>query len=126
MSRHQSGSILNPGAAPTEIPEFKPIFGKIVVKVDKTPERTFGRIILPQRSADQSTIGTVHAVYEPTETSDGLIESQVKVGDKVLFGQFTGTAVSIGHDIFIICKEHDLLSVLIPAGDSVPDIEEVV
>lgn len=71
-----------------------------------------------------SNIGTIIAVYEATETPEGIIKPEVSVGDMVLFGQFTGTAVTIGRSLYVICREHDLLSVL-EYADPV-DIEEVV
>jgi len=106
------------------VPKFYPIFGKVVVKIDDAPERMYGKLHLPQRDRERSTIGKIHAVYAAEETLEGRIEPQVKVGDTVLFGQYTGTTIAIGRDLFIICKEHDLLCVL-DFEPSLP-IEEVL
>lgn len=91
---------------------FRPIFGKIVIKVEDPAEKRYGNIILPSRDRQYTTVGLVHAVYEAEETSEGTISPQVKVGDTVIFGQFTGTMITIDRETYIICKEHDLLSIL--------------
>ena len=105
-------------------PIFKPIFGKVVIKIDKQPERKYGSLYLPQKDRSSSTIGKVHAVYEGTETSEGYIEPQVSVGDTVIFGQFTGTALEMGKDLYVVCREHDLLTIIEFPGEK-PIIEEV-
>jgi chaperonin GroES len=125
MSRTHTTSV-GPGTIdPKAAPVFKPIFGKVIVKLDNQPERRYGSLFLPQRGQDRSSIGTIHAVYEPTETVDGKIEPQVKVGDTVVFGQFTGTLMQIGADSFVICREHDLLTVIQFPGDK-PNIDEII
>lgn len=109
-------------------PIFEPIFGKIVVKIEKNPERKYGNVILPQKNAMSSTMGKVYAVYQAEETPEGYVEPQVSVGDTVLFGQFTGTAINVGRDLFVICREHDLLTILRfdeEEGEK-PIIEEVI
>jgi chaperonin GroES len=94
------------------VPTFYPIFGKVVIKVEDVKERRYGQLYLPQSSAARSSIGIIHAVYEPEDTPDGRVEPQVKVGDTVIFGQFTGTVVTVGKEMYIICKEHDLLTIV--------------
>lgn len=107
------------------IPTFEPIFGKVVIRIEQVSERKYGSLVLPQRERGMASMGKVHAVYAAEQTADGLIEPQVKVGDTVIFGQFTGTAVSVGRETFVICKEHDLLTIIRPVGE-LPEIEEVV
>lgn len=111
---------------PNAIPSFRPVFGKVVIEVDMSTERTYGSLILPLQDPFRQSIGTVVAVYEATQLSDGsYIQPEVSVGDIVLFGQFTGTSVKIAGKVFVICKEHDLLSVLDFTTADVPLIEEV-
>lgn len=107
-------------------PVFKPIFGKIVIEIDMNPERKYGKIVLPQSSRERTSIGKIYAVYETEKDADGNdIGPRVKIGDTVIFGMFTGTTMSIGNKTFIICKEHDLLTIVEFPG-SVPIVEEVV
>jgi chaperonin GroES len=116
-----------PGTIPGDAePHFEPIFGKVIIKVTKDAERKYGSLYLPQRSMARSTIGTVHAVYKAATLSDGAVaEPEVSVGDTVIFGQFTGTTLEIGSELFVVCKEHDLLTkVSFPSGTP-PEIEEL-
>jgi chaperonin GroES len=114
------------GSIPAESKvEFLPIFGKVVIKIEENPERTYGNLYLPQRDSGRQTVGKVVAVYEPAETPEGRVEPQVAVGDMVIFGQYTGTILTVAREQYIICREHDLLTV-IKFSDSLPDIEEVL
>ena len=107
-------------------PIFEPIFGKIVIKVDQEPERMYGQLYMPQRSRDQTIIGKVYAVYPAATDGNEEIHPQVSIGDTVIFGQYTGTTINVNRDMFIICKEHDLLSIVRFPNDAIPDIEEVL
>jgi chaperonin GroES len=107
-------------------PEFEPIFGKIVIKVDEAPERKYGQLYLPQRDRERTVIGRIHAVYPAATDGNEEIHPQVSVGDTVIFGQYTGTSITINRELYIICKEHDLLSIVRFPDGQLPDIEEVL
>ena len=114
---------IDPNATPT----FYPVFGKVVIEVDTSTERTFGKLILPLQDPSRQSIGKIVATYELYTSPDGeRISPEVSVGDIVLFGQFTGTAVKIAGQTYVICKEHDLLARLeFSDGGAEPMIEEV-
>jgi len=99
--------------------EFQPIRGKIVIEITNT-EAKYGSLILPQRSMETRTIGTVYAVYEPFTSGHDLVEPQVEIGDKVIFGKFGGTNLAIGRRHFIVMREQDLLCVFTTLDEDMP------
>lgn len=104
-------------------PIFKPIFGKVVIKIDSDPDRMYGKLYLPQRERTRTSIGKVISVYESTVMDGEEIVPQVKLGDTVIFGQFTGTSIEIGNEVYIICREQDLLTIVEFPGER-PIVEE--
>ncbi len=107
----------------TEQPLFEPIFGKVVVKVENSNVHKRGSLFVPTPNVSLRTYGEVHAVYPATvEPGTGeVIEPQVKVGDKVLFGQYSGTEVSLGGSDYIIIREQDLLTIVHFRADEMDD-----
>jgi co-chaperonin GroES (HSP10) len=90
---------------------FDPMPGKIVAKV-RTTEQQSGIILLSDPRF--SRIAEVVAVYEPfnlhIDRPDEMTEAYVKVGDLVIFGQHSGTEVSVGRDKVIVLKESEILT----------------
>lgn len=98
---------------PSEIPEFKPIFGKVVIRVSNAQIRKVSpNLVAPVPHLESRVMGEIVAVYHPETIHGEEVQPQVEVGDFVLMGQYTGTEISFGREDYIICKEQDLLAVL--------------
>jgi chaperonin GroES len=86
----------------------KPLADRVIVKADPAEEKTKSGIIIPDTAKEKPQRGTVLAVGpgkkdEPTT---------VKVGDKVLYGKYSGTELTVDGDEFLIMRESDILAVL--------------
>ena len=93
--------------------KFRPLHDRVVVRRIDEDERTAGGIIIPDTAKEKPQQGEVVAVGPGVTGEDGQFHSlDVRVGDRVLFGKWSGTEVSIdGHDVLIM-KESDILGVL--------------
>ncbi|MBB4380315.1 co-chaperone GroES [Bradyrhizobium sp. SBR1B] len=92
---------------------FRPLHDRIVVKRIDADEKTAGGIIIPDTAKEKPSQGEVIAVGPGGRNENGkLIPIDIEVGDRVLFGKWSGTEVKIdGHDLLIM-KESDVLGVL--------------
>lgn len=109
---------------PTGSVMFEPIFGKVVIEVEASNlRRTASGLYVPAVEASLRTFGVVCAVYEPTAAEEGgpPIAPQVRVGDHVVFGQYTGTEIEIAGKYYIICREQDLLSIVFFNAEDMKD-----
>jgi len=93
--------------------KIKPLSDRVVVEPAEAEEISAGGIILPDTAKEKPQQGTVVAVG-PGKYSDGgtLIEMTVKKGEKVLFGKYSGTEVTIDGIEYVIMRESDLLATL--------------
>lgn len=97
---------------------FEPIFGKVVIEVSNSNlRRTNAGLYVPEPGVSQRTYGVIVAVFEEDEG----IGPKVKVGDKVLFGQYSGTEVTLAGKEYIILREQDLLAVVHFEADEMKD-----
>ncbi len=93
--------------------KFRPLHDRIVVKRIEAEEKTAGGIIIPDSAKEKPQQGVVIAVGKGTKDEDGdRIEMDVRVGDKILFGKWSGTEVKLDGEDLIIMKESDILGVL--------------
>ena len=93
--------------------KFRPLHDRVVVKRLDGEEKTKGGIIIPDNAKEKPQEGKVIAVGPGGRDENGkLIPIDVKTGDKVLFGKWSGTEVKIGGDDLLIMKESDLLGVI--------------
>lgn len=96
---------------------FRPLGDRVVVKRVKEEEKTKGGIIIPDTAQEKPQEGEVLAVGPGARDEDGeRIEMDVKVGDRVLFGKWSGTEVKIDGDDLLIMKESDIMGVLETGG----------
>jgi len=86
--------------------KFRPLHDRVAVKRLEEEQKTAGGIIIPDTATEKPQQGEVIAV------GPGAIAPDVKVGDKVLFGKWSGTEVKIDGEEVLIMKESDLLGVL--------------
>ena len=93
--------------------KFRPLHDRIVVKRIDAEQKTASGIIIPDSAQEKPSQGEVIAVGPGGRDESGkLIPLDVKVGEVVLFGKWSGTEVKIEGDDLIIMKESDILGVL--------------
>lgn len=92
---------------------FKPLHDRVVVKRVQSDEKTKGGLIIPDTAKEKPAEGEVVAVGEGARKDSGeLIPMSVKKGDRILFGKWSGTEVTLNGDELIIMKESDILGVI--------------
>ena len=92
---------------------FRPLHDRVVVKRVKEEEKTKGGIIIPDTAKEKPQEGEVVAVGPGARDEDGeRIEMDLKVGDRILFGKWSGTEVTIDGEELLIMKESDIMGVL--------------
>ena len=92
--------------------KFRPLHDRVVVKRLEEELKTKGGIIIPDTAAEKPQMGEVIAVGPGGRGEDGKIQPlDVKTGDKVLFGKWSGTEVKIDGDELLIMKESDIMGV---------------
>ncbi len=92
---------------------LKPLADRIVVKPAEAEEKTAGGIILPDTVKEKPVEGTVVAAGPGKVADDGkAVKMEVKVGDKVLYGKYSGTEVTINGEEYLIMRESDVFGIL--------------
>ena len=92
---------------------FRPLHDRVVVRRLDGEEKTAGGIIIPDTAKEKPMEGEVVAVGPGARDDDGaLVALDVKAGDQILFGKWSGTEVKIDGDDLIIMKESDILGVI--------------
>ncbi|MFT3727566.1 MAG: co-chaperone GroES [Terricaulis sp.] len=92
---------------------FRPLHDRVVVKRVKEEEKTKGGIIIPETAQEKPQEGEVIAVGPGARDEDGeRVALDVKVGDRILFGKWSGTEVKIDGEELLIMKESDIMGVL--------------
>lgn len=98
---------------------FRPLHDRVVVKRVKEEEKTKGGIIIPDTAQEKPQEGEVIAVGPGARDEDGeRIALDVKVGDRILFGKWSGTEVKIDGEELLIMKESDIMGVIEGAASS--------
>ncbi|HVX98460.1 MAG TPA: co-chaperone GroES [Pseudorhodoplanes sp.] len=93
--------------------KFRPLHDRVVVKRVSAEEKTAGGIIIPDTAQEKPQQGEVIAVGPGGRDETGkLIPIDVQVGDRVLFGKWSGTEVKIDGVEYLIMKESDIMGVL--------------
>jgi chaperonin GroES len=93
--------------------KFRPLHDRVVVKRIDAEEKTKGGIIIPDSAKEKPSQGEIVAVGPGGRDEAGkLIPIDVKAGDRVLFGKWSGTEVKIDGDELLIMKESDIMGVL--------------
>ena len=92
---------------------FKPLHDRVLVRRVQSDEKTKGGLIIPDSAKEKPAEGEVVAVGEGARKDSGeLIAPSVKAGDRVLFGKWSGTEVTIDGEELLIMKESDILGVI--------------
>ena len=99
--------------------QFTPLHDRVVVRRIEGEEKTKGGLIIPDTAKEKPSEGEVIAVGAGKRLEDGrLIPMDVKVGDKVIYGKWSGTEVKLDGQELLIMKESDIMGVLtdVPAA----------
>ncbi len=92
---------------------FRPLHDRVVVRRIEADTKTAGGIIIPDSAQEKPSEGEVVAVGEGARDDDGdRIPLDVKVGDRVLFGKWSGTEVKINGEDLLIMKESDIMGIV--------------
>jgi chaperonin GroES len=93
--------------------KFRPLHDRVVVRRIESDERTAGGIIIPDTAKEKPQEGEVIAVGPGARDESGkLIPLDLKAGDRILFGKWSGTEVKIDGQDYLIMKESDVMGVI--------------
>ena len=93
--------------------KFRPLHDRVLVESLDSEEKTAGGIIIPDTAKEKPQEGKVIAVGPGSKSEDGkIIPMDVKVGDHILFGKWSGTEVKIDGKEYSIMKESDIMGVI--------------
>jgi chaperonin GroES len=99
--------------------KFRPLHDRVVVRRIEAEEKTKGGIIIPDTAKEKPQEGEVIAVGPGARDETGKIQPlDVKAGDRVLFGKWSGTEVRIDGEDLLIMKESDIMGVVETASSS--------
>ena len=92
---------------------FRPLHDRVVVRRVESEEKTRGGIIIPDTAKEKPQEGEIVAVGTGTRDETGkVVALDVKVGDRVLFGKWSGTEVKLGGEDLLIMKEADIMGII--------------
>ena len=92
---------------------FRPLHDRVVVRRVDSDEKTAGGIIIPDTAKEKPSEGVIVSVGPGARDENGKIAAlDVKAGDRVLFGKWSGTEVKIGGEDLLIMKESDIMGVI--------------
>jgi len=93
--------------------KIRPLQDRVIVKRLEEEEKTKGGIIIPDTAKEKPQEGKIVAVGKGKITEDGkVIPLDVKVGDKILFGKYSGTEIKIEGEEHLIMREEDILGII--------------
>jgi chaperonin GroES len=93
--------------------KFRPLHDRVVVRRLESEEKTKGGIIIPDTAKEKPQEGEIVAVGSGARDESGkLVPLDVKAGDKVLFGKWSGTEVKLNGEELLIMKESDIMGII--------------
>ncbi len=93
--------------------KIRPLHDRVVVKRVEEERKSAGGIVIPDSAAEKPDQGEVIAVGAGKRTDDGKLQPMdVKVGDRILFGKYSGTTVKIEGDEYLVMREDDIMGVI--------------
>ncbi|MCS7014137.1 MAG: co-chaperone GroES [Chloroherpetonaceae bacterium] len=93
--------------------KIQPLADRVVVRPAPAEEKTKGGLYIPDTGKEKPQYGEVVAVGEGKQTDNGtVIKPQVKVGQKVLYGKYSGTEINIDGEELLIMRESDIFAIL--------------
>ena len=92
---------------------IQPLGDRVLIKPLEAQEKSRGGIVLPDTAKEKPQEGKVVAVGKGRVSDDGkLIPLEVKAGDKVLYGKYSGTEITVEGDEYLIVKDEDILAIV--------------
>ena len=92
---------------------FRPLHDRVLVRRIEAEEKTAGGIIIPDSAKEKPSEGEIVAVGSGAKAEDGTVTPlDVKAGDRVLFGKYAGTDVTIEGEDLVIIKESDVMGII--------------
>ena len=92
---------------------FRPLHDRVLVRRIEAEEKTAGGIIIPDSAKEKPSEGEIVAVGAGAKAEDGTVTPlDVKAGDRVLFGKWSGTEIKLDGEDLLIMKESDIMGVL--------------
>ena len=93
--------------------KIKPLADRILVKPSPAEEKTASGIIIPDTAKEKPMQGDVIAVGKGRISDDGKVSPlELKVGDKILYGKYSGTEVTVDGDEYLIMRESDVYAII--------------
>ena len=93
--------------------KIRPLHDRVIVKRIEEERKSAGGIVIPDTAAEKPDQGEVLAVGPGKKNEDGkLVPVDLKVGDKVLFGKYSGTTVRVEGDELLVMREEDIMAVV--------------
>ncbi len=101
--------------------KFRPLHDRVVIRRVNAEEKTSGGIIIPDTAQEKPMEGEIVAAGPGARNEAGqLVPLEVKAGDRILFGKWSGTEVKIDGQELLIMKESDIMGILTGAAAAVP------
>ena len=92
---------------------FRPLHDRVLVRRVEAEEKTAGGIIIPDTAKEKPSQGEIVAVGPGGRDENGkIIQMELKAGDRVLFGKWSGTEVKLDGEDLLIMKESDIMGVI--------------
>ena len=93
--------------------KIRPLHDRVIVKRIEQERKTAGGIVIPDNAAEKPDQGEVLAIGTGKVMDDGKVRPlAVKVGDRVLFGKYSGSSVKMGKDELLVMREEDIMGVV--------------
>ncbi len=93
--------------------KIRPLADRVVIKPAPAEEKSRGGIILPDTAKEKPVVGEIVAVGPGKVSDDGKkIPMEIKVGDKVLYGKYSGTEVTVEGEEYLIMREADIFAIV--------------
>ena len=93
--------------------KFRPLHDRVLVRRIESDEKTRGGIIIPDTAKEKPIEGEVLAIGSGTRNEQGQVTPlDVKVGDRILFGKWSGTEVKVDNEDLVVMKESDIMGVI--------------
>ncbi len=93
--------------------KIRPLHDRVIVKRIEEERKSAGGIVIPDTAAEKPDQGEIVAVGKGKKTDDGkLIPVDLKVGDKVLFGKYSGQTVKVKGEELLVMREEDIMGVI--------------
>ena len=93
--------------------KLRPLYDRVIVKRLENETKTASGIVIPDNAAEKPDQGEVMAVGPGKRNEDGkLVPMDVKVGDRILFGKYSGTTVKVEGTEYLVMREEDIMGVV--------------